>query len=119
MDDSPPIRAAGRTTVLATAIGEESFTDVNGSGFYVSGDPFDNIGEPYRDDNENAQYDLGEYFLDFLHTGVYAPPDGTFHGITCTGSTPTSTCTTNTWAIGAALKIMMSTGNAIITVTID
>ena len=116
-DDSPPILAAGRTKVLATAIGEESFTDVNGSGFYVTGDPFDNIGEPYRDDNENGQYDLGEYFLDFLHTGVYAQPDGTFHGIICTGSSATSTCTTNTWAIGASLEIMMSTGNAIITVT--
>jgi hypothetical protein len=115
-DDSPPILAAGRTTVLATAIGEESFTDLNGSGFYVSPDPFDNIGEPYRDDNENGRYDLGEYFLDFLHTGVYAAADGTFHGIICTGSSSTSTCTTNTWAIGASLKIMMSTGGAIITV---
>jgi hypothetical protein len=113
-DDSPAIKAAGRTMVLATAIGEESFTDVNGSGFYVAGDPFDNIGEPYRDDNENGQYDLGEYFLDFLHTGVYAPADGTFHGITCTGTTPTSTCTANTWAIGQETLLIMSTGGAVI-----
>ena len=115
-DDSPPIPAAGRVTILATAIGEESFTDTNGSGFYVTGDPFDNIGEPYRDDNENHQYDLGEYFLDFLHTGVYAGPDGTFHGITCTGSTPTSTCTTNTWPIGVSATLIMSTDAAVITI---
>jgi hypothetical protein len=115
-DDSPPIPAAGRVTVLATAIGEESFTDVNGSGFYVTGDPFDNIGEPYRDDNENNQYDLGEYFLDFLHTGMYAPADGTFHGITCTGSTSTSTCTTNTWPISVPVTLIMSTDAAIITI---
>jgi hypothetical protein len=115
-DDTPPIKAPGRTTVLATAIGEESFTDVDGSGYYVTGDAFANLGEPYRDDNENGKYDLGEYFLDFLHTGVWAGPDGTFHGITCTGSTATSTCTTNTWAIGATLLITMSTGAAQITV---
>jgi hypothetical protein len=115
-DDSPAIPAAGRTTVLATAIGEESFTDTNGSGYYIQGDPFANLGEPYRDDNENGKYDLGEYFLDFLHTGVWAGPDGTFHGITCTGSTSASTCTTNTWAIGAAATLIMSTGAAHITV---
>jgi hypothetical protein len=115
-DDSPAIPAAGRTTILATAIGEESFTDVNGSGYYIQGDPFANLGEPYRDDNENGKYDLGEYFLDFLHTGVYAGPDGTFHGITCNGSTASSTCTTNTWAIGAPITLIMSTGGAKITV---
>jgi len=115
--DTPPIKAAGRTMILATAIGEESFTDVNGSGFYVQGDPFANLGEPYRDDNENGTYDLGEYFLDFLHTGVWAAPDGTFKGITCNGSTASSTCTTDTWAIGASLLLTMSTGGAIITVT--
>jgi hypothetical protein len=115
-DDTPPIPTAGRTTVLATAIGEESFTDVNGSGYYIEGDPFANLGEPYRDDNENGTYDLGEYFLDFLHTGVWAGPDGTFHGITCTGSTSSSTCTTNTWAIGATTTIIMSTSAAKITV---
>jgi hypothetical protein len=115
--DTPPLVANGRTTILATAIGEESFTDVNGSGFYVQGDPFQDLGEPYRDDNENGQYDLGEYFLDFLHTGVYAGPDGTFHGIICTGSTASSTCTTNTWPIGATLSLIMSTGGANITIT--
>jgi hypothetical protein len=115
-DDNPPIPASGRTTVLATAIGEESFTDINGSGYYVSPDPFANLGEPYRDDNENGKYDLGEYFLDFLHTGVWAGPDGTFHGITCTGSTAASTCTTDTWAIGATATLIMATGAANITI---
>jgi hypothetical protein len=115
-DDNPVIPAAGRTTILATAIGEESFTDNNGSGYYIQGDPFANLGEPYRDDNENSKYDLGEYFLDFLHTGVWAAPDGKFHGITCTGSTAASTCTTDTWAIGATATIIMATGAANITV---
>ena len=88
---SPPVKRPGRTTVLATAIGEESFTDTNGNGFYDSGEAFKDLGEPYRDDNENGVYDLGEYFLDYNHNGIRDAGDGTFKGIVCTGSTATST----------------------------
>jgi hypothetical protein len=97
--------------ILATAIGEESFTDSNGNGFYDVGESFSDLGEPYRDDNEDGIYEVGEYFLDFDHTGVYAPPDGIFKGITCTGNTPASTCSTTTLAIGAQQKIIMSQGS--------
>lgn len=122
---NPPSLRPGRATILATAIGEESFTDLDGSGFYVSNDPFVNLGEPYRDDNENGMYDLGEYFLDFTHTGVYVPADGsgnpanppvgTFRGITCTttGSPPNvmaTSCSSTPWAIGAQVKIIMAEG---------
>jgi hypothetical protein len=109
--DSPPSLRAGRTTVLATAIGEESFTDANGNGFYDHGEAFDNIGEPYRDDNESNAYELGEYFLDFDQNQMWTAPDGVFKGITCTGNTPGSTCSTTTWAIGAQLRIIMSQGS--------
>jgi hypothetical protein len=112
-EDSPALLAAGRAAILATAIGEESFTDVNGSGFYVQGDPFQDLGEPYRDDNENLQYDSGEYFLDFNNNGMRDPPNGVFKGITCTGST----CSTTTLAIGAQTLLVMSTSTATITVT--
>ena len=109
--DNPPSLRAGRTTVLATAIGEESFTDANGNGFYDTGEAFANLGEPYRDDNENNAYDLGEYFLDFDQNQMRTPPSGVFKGITCTGNTPGSTCSTTTWAIGAQLRIIMSQGS--------
>jgi hypothetical protein len=112
-EDSPPLLAAGRAAILGTAIGEESFTDVNGSGFYVQGDPFQDLGEPYRDDNENGQYDSGEYFLDFNNNGMRDPPDGIFKGITCTGSS----CSTTTLAIGAQTLLVMSTSGANIQVT--
>lgn len=104
----------GRVVVLATAIGEESFTDTSGSGFYQSGDAFANLGEPYDDSNENGQYDSGEYFLDYQHAGVYQgpPSPAAFVGITCTGTTPSSTCTSNTLAIGASHLIIMSTSEA-------
>jgi hypothetical protein len=111
-DDTPPIKAPGRVVILATAIGEESFTDQNASGFWQAGDPFDDLGEPFRDDNENGQYDFGEYFLDFNQNGKRDVGTGSFVGITCTGITAGSTCSTSTLAIGVSSLIIMSTGNA-------
>jgi hypothetical protein len=116
-EDSPPLLAAGRATVLATVIGEESFTDINGSGFWQTGDPFADLGEPYRDDNENGTYDLGEYFLDFNHNGVRDGPTGSFIGIRCTGTSSSDTCTSSTLALGASHLIIMSTAGAVITLT--
>jgi hypothetical protein len=106
--DTPPLRANGRAAILATAIGEESFTDVDGSGFYKTGDAFQDLGEPYRDDNENGQYDSGEYFLDFNNNGVRDAPDGVFKGITCSGSS----CSSTTLAISAQTLLVMSTSAA-------
>jgi hypothetical protein len=117
VDDSPPLKAAGRATILATAIGEESFTDTNGNGYWDAGEPFVNLGEPYRDDNENGVYDVGEYFLDFNQNQVRDAGDGTFKGITCTGNTPGSTCSTTTLAIGVSHLLIMSTAAANIAVT--
>jgi hypothetical protein len=116
-DDTPPLLAAGRAKILATAIGEESFTDVNASGFWQTGDPFDNLGEPYRDDNENGQYDSGEYFLDYNQDGKWNAGAGSFIGITCSGTAAGSTCSTSTLAIGVSSLIIMSTGNAQISAT--
>jgi hypothetical protein len=109
-DDTPPLKAVGRAMVLATTIGEESFTDTNGNGFWDPGEPFVNLGEPFRDDNENNVYDSGEYFLDFNKNGVWDAGDGTFKGITCTGTT----CSTTTLAISASHVIVMSTSAAVV-----
>ncbi|MDB6010502.1 MAG: hypothetical protein JWL65_2752 [Gammaproteobacteria bacterium] len=113
--DTPPLLAAGRVTILATAIGEESFTDVNGSGFWQTGDAFDDLGEPYRDDNENGHYDSGEYFLDYNQNGKRDSGTGSFVGITCSGTAAGSTCSTSTLAISVSATIIMSTGGAQIT----
>jgi hypothetical protein len=112
--DSPPLLANGRVTVLATAVGEESFTDLTGSGFYQSGDPFQNLGEPYADDNENGVHDPLEYFLDYEHTGTYEGPPSppVFKGITCTPAVDPTSCSTTTLAIGASHLIIMSTSQA-------
>lgn len=92
-------RRAGRVTILATAIGNESFIDNNGNGFYdfgidtfatdssgycspnvprssaslTSGSPHlvacDDLPEAYLDKNENGQHDQGEFFSDISVRG--------------------------------------------------
>lgn len=112
--DSPPLIANGRATILATAIGEESFDDVNGDGFWESGESFQDLGEPYDDANENGQYDSGEYFLDYNHNSSWDRPSGSFVGITCTGTDASATCTTKTLAIGVSHLLIMSTAQSIL-----
>jgi len=107
---APPAFRNGRGMILATAIGEEYFDDVNGNGFYDQGEPFSNLGEPYRDDNESGQYDLGEKFLDFNKNGTRDSGSGQFVGITCTNGS----CASSTLAIGAQHLLIMSTSTAAI-----
>jgi len=73
----------GRSTILATAIGEESFVDANGNGEFDPGETFTDLGERYRDDNSNGAYDPGEFFYDFNNDGVRNPADGLFNGVLC------------------------------------
>jgi hypothetical protein len=77
---------AGRSTVLATAVGEESFIDLNGNGAYDDGEPFTDLGEAFRDDNGNGKYDSAfEEFLDFNSNGKRDPGNGKFTGTLCNG----------------------------------
>jgi hypothetical protein len=73
----------GRSSLLAIAIGEESFTDLHGDGTFDKGDPFVDVGERFEDDNENGAWDPGEYFYDFNHNGIHDGPDGFFNGVLC------------------------------------
>jgi len=73
----------GMVTVLATALGQESFTDNNGNGLFDAGDNFDDIGEAYRDDNNNNVCDIGEFFEDINSNGLCDGPDGVFNGNAC------------------------------------
>ncbi len=109
---TPPVFRNGRAMILATAIGEESFDDVNSSGYYQAGDPFSDLGEPYLDANESGAYVKGDYFLDFYNTGVYQGPSGTFKGIICTPTPNPTSCTSTTLAIGVSHLLIMSTSGA-------
>lgn len=55
--------ASGVVSVLAYVPGEEDFVDANFNNVYDSGEAFTDLGNAYRDDNENAAYDAGEFTI--------------------------------------------------------
>ena len=86
----------GRVTVLAFAVGEESFTDTNGNGLADPGELFDANGDstdmPEAFVNYNESFDpitflptrdANEPFLDFNRNGIYDGPDGSYSGVLC------------------------------------
>ena len=120
----------GRSPIMVTAIGEESFTDVNGNGIFDDADnatpPFDDIGEPFLNETEHFSgttpvYDAGDQYIDFNSDGVRNGPDGEFHGVLCIRSaTPPafgSCATTKSLAIGASNIIILSGNHANVTPT--
>ena len=74
---------AGRSTLMAMAIGEESFVDANGNGAFDVGETFTDLAERFRDDNGDGIYNAGEYFYDFNNNGTRDPADGIFNGVLC------------------------------------
>lgn len=95
-----------RITILATAIGHETFFDTNGNNTFDSGTDgsaisdgnddgrfisdyqssgFVDMSEAWRDDNENRAYDSGEIFIDYDNDGVFNVADLLFNGPQCSG----------------------------------
>lgn len=119
-----PRPANGRVTVLAYAVGEESFDDLNGNGLADLGE-FTDLPEAFRDDNENGARDANEPFIDFNLNGAYSAADGKFNGVLCDESrvpppAPSSagTCSaTKSIHVRGSLVIVFSGSNAVITKT--
>ena len=61
-----PRPADGRVTILAYALGEESFTDTNGNNRYDAGEPFTDLGEAFR--NDRAVTDANAAGIDDAYT---------------------------------------------------
>lgn len=78
-----PRPSDGRVTVLASAIGEESFTDANGNGFRDAGEPFTDLPEAFVDFDEDNVRDAIEPILDFNGDGIYNLANGIFDGYIC------------------------------------
>ena len=90
---SSPRPADGRVTLLATAIGEESFLDANGNNVLDDGDTFEDRPEPFRDDNENGVFDVGtEEFRDFNSNNIRDLGDNEFNGALCNAGNVTNIC---------------------------
>lgn len=107
-----PRPANGRSTILATAIGEESTVDINGNGFFDATDTWTDLAEAFRDDNENGTYDLGEVFLDFNQDLVRTPGDGQYNGLLCVGpGNPAGGCAANPKLTVSAENIIIMSGS--------
>jgi len=75
----------GRVTVLAYAIGEESFNDLDGDGLadLVPNEIINDMPEAWLDTNFNGIRDADEPFIDFNNNGIYDGPDGKFNTSLC------------------------------------
>ncbi len=97
----------GRFTILAHAVGEESFTDLNGNGVFDSGEYYNryDLSEAFIDHNENDVYDGiscddasdpcapansdgGEFeeFFDFNNDSTFTAADGVYNGYLCSAA---------------------------------
>lgn len=111
---SNPRPSNGRSTIQATAIGEETFVDINSNGIFDGGDTWSDLAEAFRDDNENSTYDSGELFMDFDGNGSRSLGDGQFNGLLCVGpGSPAGGCSVNqTLNVRASNVIIMSGSTA-------
>ena len=108
-----PRVADHRITILATALGHETFFDTNGNNTFddADGNPiidsgtsnnlnidsgfgnysaqasgFLDMSEAWRDDNENSRRDNGEIFLDYNDDNAFSSADSLFNGPQCQGT---------------------------------
>lgn len=90
----------GRVTVLAYALGEESFLDTNGDNVYTAG-------EDYQD--------LGDVFLDRLYNRSFSATDDQFISLSISGTDPCRTATSPLLQLGveAPTRSLSSAGGAL------
>lgn len=112
----------GRAAILAYAVGEESFIDVNGNGFADAGvcknaDPlvsakcgeYTDTTQAYRDDAHTGKYESSDPFIDFNRSGK-VDRDNVFNGIL----RPTTVSGSLTKHVFSNNVIVMSTSGAVI-----
>jgi hypothetical protein len=135
-----PRPSSGKVTILATALGNESFVDTNGNGTYDANDTFaesgstctrnvptptlvdpatacDDLGEAYLDSNRDNTYNLGEVFIDIfgpgnslVKDGVRTAGNGIYDGALCPATG--ATCTRNSVTVRQDLMLVLGTGVA-------
>ena len=66
----------GRVSILAYTEGTKDYTDNNGNNTFDAGDTLIQLGDAYRDDNENGAFEQGEFVLPRLKTGLCAGSGG-------------------------------------------
>jgi len=87
---SSPRPPNGRVTVLAYALGEETFNDNNGNNVFDTGDTFADKGlDIFRDDDENGRWNAGEPCVGPNNDkNCTTPGDGKYNGVLRTPRAP-------------------------------
>jgi hypothetical protein len=82
-----PRPAGGRVSILAYLEGTKDFVDIDGSNSFNVGDTLNDIGNAYRDDNEDGSYTPGEFRINRGGAVACAGQSGTFpaQSNTCDG----------------------------------
>lgn len=118
LTSSNPRPANGRVTVLAYALGEETFGDTNGNNVYDSGDAFTDLSpDIFRDDNEDGAWTPGEPCIGPNvpgATGVKTcrtPGDGQYNGVLRIPQVPSA----QTLYVSAQLVTIFSGSHALVT----
>jgi len=116
-----PLNGDGRVTVLAYALGEESFSDTNGNNRYDAGEAFTDLGEPFlniraiTDANANSTSDARantEPYIDSNGDGAWnATGNGVYNGVL---QTVPSIGNINTVHVRQSLVMVMSNSTAAI-----
>ncbi|MGB1310870.1 MAG: hypothetical protein ACPG47_06640, partial [Leucothrix sp.] len=110
---SNPRPTNGRVTILASLLGEESFSDKNGNGLLDDGESFDDIGTVFRDDNEDGIYNGTDELRDSSSNGVQVAADGEYNGILCNPDNVINKCSTNkNIFVNTSIVLIMSTSHA-------
>lgn len=107
-------RPESRITVLAYALGEETFTDTNGNNVYDPGEPFADLPRNiFRDDNESGTWTAGEPCIGTNPPpGCTAPGDGIYNGVLRIPQVPSA----QTLYVSSQLVQQFSTSAAAITI---
>lgn len=104
----------GVATILAYAIGEESFTDNNGNGRFDDDDTFgagNDLGEAFVDYDFDNTHDAAEPYIDFNENGEFdAAGDDAYNGVLCEHSTDCSD--TSSVIVSDDIRIVMATSTA-------
>ena len=127
----------GRTSILATLEGEESFTDRNGNGRYDAGEVFGDLAEAFNDHNEDGRYNPAvstcslaagpscasgaeETFVDVDHDAEYSLGNGLYNGSLCSREQDGADCSRELVTVRASIVLVASSSEqrlAVVTAT--
>lgn len=114
-----PRPADGRVTILGFAQGNESFTDLDGDGYYDTADGFPtnyDYAEAFLDINEDGLRDsTTEAFVDFNQDHSFTAKNGIYNGVLCKTEGPA--CTKSGITVRASQVVVMSSRTLVLDIT--